>query len=195
MRTSGQSVSVTVNNCQGSKLYTVRDMGRTTSYCGGPGYVHELFDEQCFLFRGVPDIVFCSVKFDEVTMVGSGENPDDCEADSDVSDHSARCEMGNRNEKSYIKGSSIVEKGGELVASMHLSLVCQALRRIVRGDKFGEVSTHGLLIHRHTAVSHLIVTLSMSRLRVQVNVLVDGHLTKEVLCNSFNYLTEVIQHK
>ena len=155
-----------------------------------------LFDERCFLFRGVPDIVFRSVKFDEVTMVGSGRNSDESsEAESDMSDHSARCEMGNKNEKSYARGSSIVEKGGELVASMHLSLVCQALRRIVHDDDFTEVSTHGLLIHRQTSVAHFKVTLGLSRLHVEANILVDGYLTKEVLCNSFHYLTGVLQHK
>ena len=58
-------------------------------------------------------------------MVASGGNPDDSE-ESDVSDHSVRCEMGNKNKKLYARGSSVVEKGGELVASMHMSLVCQA---------------------------------------------------------------------
>ena len=63
---------------------------------------------------------------------------------------------------------------------MHLSLVCQALRRIVHDDDFTEVSTRGL---------------GLSRLHVEANILVDGHLAKEVLCNSFHYLTGVLQHK
>lgn len=66
-----------------------------------------------------------------------------------------------------ISGSSIVEKDGELVASMHLLLVCQALRKLIHGVNFNDISTHGLLIHRQASVTHFIVTLRPNKLHVE----------------------------
>ena len=158
----------------------------------------EKIGKYCFLFRGTPDLIIHQINTTEGLVVEKGfsKNLESDDQDSDQSsDHSSRCEAGHKNEKSYDVNSSIVEKGGELVAAIHLSLVCRALRKFRQGIKVTQVVGHGLLIHRATAVVHMEVRLSQSTLQVEANVLADGHLNAELLCKSFKYLLEKVKTK
>ena len=60
---------------------------------------------------------------------------------------------------SYITGSFIPDKDGELVAALHASLVCRALRRWKQGKVFYPLTAHGLRIHRTVGIIHIEVTL------------------------------------
>lgn len=57
-------------------------------------------------------------------------------------------------------GSSLIEKVGEPVSSIHLSLACKVLRNVCSGKQFSNVRGHGLLVHRQSSIVYIEVTLS-----------------------------------
>ena len=83
--------------------------------------------------------------------------------------------------------SSIPEKGGQLIAAIHLKLVCKILRKIANGEPLTRMVGHGLLVLRGTPIIHMEVTMSNEPLQVNVAVLTDSLFTPHILCNSFDY--------
>ena len=89
------------------------------------------YSEKVFLFRGTPDIVLHAKKSQDELYVQSGSTQEMDNSDSEDSDtssiHSGVLEMGMKNDMACATNSALVDKGGELVASLHLSLVSRLL--------------------------------------------------------------------
>jgi len=144
------------------------------------------FDENVFLFHGVPDLVVRRIDCDEMVLVDSVGN-----AEEDSDGDSLRLEMSQKNESSYLGGSALIEKVGELVASIHMSLVCKVLRNVCSGEQFSIMKGHGLLVHRSTAIVHIEVTLSEDILHVRAVTLAEG-IQEEIMCQCFEYLLQLL---
>ena len=69
--------------------------------------------------------------------------------------------------KPYKASSSIIKKVGQLVAAIHLKLVCKALRKIVRNESFVKIVGHGLS-------QYMDVMFSEEPLQVDVSILTDS---------------------
>jgi len=96
--------------------------------------------------------------------------------------------------KGYKSDSSLSEKAGELVATLHTSLACQALRMYTNKKKVTSLTAHGLFMHRATEVIHVDVTLSKQSINVNATQLFDGILSPEILCETMKYFMKKLEH-
>ena len=161
----------------------------------------EGLDEKCFVFRGSPDLIIHDIKEDcaEDTVVVTGQqnmevagcsNTENGSSDTETSCStisSVTLEMAKQCTKPYKVTSSIPEKGGQLIAAIHLKLVCKVLRKIANGEPLTRIVGHGLLVLRGVSIIHMKVTMSNEPLQVNVAVLTDSLFTPDILCNSFDY--------
>lgn len=96
--------------------------------------------------------------------------------------------------KGYKPDSSLLEKAGELVAALHTSLACRALRMYTKKKKVTSLTAHGLFMHRAAGIHHLDVTLSKQKINVNATQLFDGILSPEILCKTMKYFMNRLEH-
>ena len=127
--------------------------------------------KDCFLFRGVPDIV---LKWSPVQVVTNAPGPSGQAVtdnapepsvqgvtDTDVSDtsgESAKIEFAFQMpyNKGYMDGSTIPNKAAELVAAIHQSVHAKVLRRLKKNKEIHfPLIGHGLYVHKLTGKIHL----------------------------------------
>lgn len=170
-------------------------------------WLHKLpphIGSKSLLFQGAPDIIINKIKStrkEGMCVVNSCvEEEQDSSQDSSQdslqdSQNSGRLQMGHQvfNTASYVAGSFIPDKAGELVAALHASLVCRALRRCKREKVFYPLTAHGLHIHRTVGIIHIEVTLSQETMQVIATELFEGSLSPEYLCPSINYLMDKLK--
>ncbi|XP_065910318.1 uncharacterized protein [Dysidea avara] len=144
----------------------------------------------CLLFQGAPDIIVKKKGIIEVY-----ENDDDGK-DLPSSQESARLQMAHQMTgiKPYISSSFQPNKIGELVAALHTSLTCRALRKYTKGKTFDLLEAHGLFIHRCVGIIHMKVTLSKKHsIMIASNLLVHGVSTPQIFCAVMKYFMTKLQ--
>ena len=111
------------------------------------------------LFHGSPDLIV-KLKESEVILHSTGyeENnepepniasEDNDEGDDTDSQVSGRFQMGHQMTSGpYKSGSCLPEKAGGLVAALHTSLACRALRKYLQGKGFSSLIATGLYVHK-----------------------------------------------
>ena len=127
----------------------------------------EAVPKGCLVFRGSPDMII-KVNKDEgiVDMASDDKANDDSSDECTSSQESGRFQMGHQMTSGY-RPNSFYDKVGELIAAVHTSLVCRALRKYVKRKKVSAHTSHGLHIHRSFGVICLEVTLSDSPLKIK----------------------------
>jgi len=96
-------------------------------------------------------------------------------------------------EKPYKQDSFLPNKSGELVAALHTSLACKALRKYYRGEEFDSLKAHGLFIHRAVRICLITVTLSKEQpMEITAKLLVNGVSSPQLFCSVIKHFTEVL---
>lgn len=99
------------------------------------------------------------------------------------------------NLSSYRSESFLFNKVSELVAALHTSLVCQALRRYTIGKKSDSLTAHGLHIHRTIGIIHIQLTLSKNTMEIAATYLVNGIVHPEVFCVVMKYFIDKLKRQ
>ena len=139
------------------------------------------------LFHGSPDLI---VKLKEsegmLHSTGDEENnePEPSIASEDNKDEeddtnsqvSGRFQMGHQMTSGpYKSGSCLPEKVGGLMAALHTSLVCRALRKYSQGKAFSWLIATGLFVHKAEVVVYVKFTLSEdTTTNILAKILCDG---------------------
>lgn len=142
------------------------------------------------LFHGAPDIIIHKKKDarKEGMLVVYCEKDEEADSSPDSQD-SGRLQIGHllTNVSTYTYNSFLSDKVGELVAALHTSLACRALRRYMRRKKFNSLTAHGLHIHRTVGIIHIEVVLSKHTMASTATQLVGGVLSAANLCAVMKY--------
>lgn len=153
----------------------------------------EHINNNCLVFQGAPDIIIKTKKVD--CMIVNSEKSDSDGDDVPSSQESARLQMGHQMNKikPYVDASFQPNKVGELVAALHTSLSCRALRKYTMGQTFDSLEANGLFIHRSCGVIHMKVTLTkQSPMKITSILRVSGLLTPELFCSVMKYFIAVL---
>ena len=160
-------------------------------------------DNRCLLFQGTPDMIIkcrnegiLNLKVKHQEDVEQQEDMHQ-EGDSspDSSPASGRFQMGHQMTKSdpYVPNSFLTEKVGELMAALHNSLACRAMRKYTTRRKVHPLTACGLHIHRAVGISYVEVTLSEQPIEIKAIQLVDGVLCPGVFCTVLKQI-KTIKH-
>ena len=120
-----------------------------------PLKVGSFIDQECFIFRGLPDIIVCK---NTIVISATASVGDDC---TDSSDEEATVE--NSWQKPPLKGCdsfSPAEKLGELVSGLHILLVAKIMRKVHKKKCFQrKFQVKGLMLDK--AIQTVMCTLSV----------------------------------
>ena len=106
-------------------------------------------------------------------------------ADSHVS---GRLQMGHQiTPGPYASNSYLPDKLGGLMAALHTSLVCRALRNYSQKKKVNLLKAHGLYVHKSMVIIYLEVTLSKDGTKINARVLFDGISSPSSICAHMKY--------
>ena len=119
------------------------------------------------LFKGAPDFMFKWMPVNVVHNAGDDDGDDD-DGSSDTSTSGESIKMEHAHQlppnTAYKSGSKIPNKGGQLVAAIHQSILAKLLRKLYKNKEIIlRLRGHGLYIHKITGAIHFQVVLHRSR--------------------------------